>query len=65
MYKLKTYRQNPKKGSPKAVVAMFHGLHSHVNRGAHIAHYFAERGIATVGLDSRGFGASEGHRGYI
>jgi len=41
MYKLKTYRQNPKNGSPKAVVAMFHGLHSHANRGAHIAHYLA------------------------
>jgi alpha-beta hydrolase superfamily lysophospholipase len=37
---------------------MFHGLGSHINRGAHLAHYFAEAGIMTVGFDHRGFGKS-------
>lgn len=65
MYRLKTYRQEAVGSKPKAVVALFHGLHSHVQRGAHLAHYLAERGITTVGYDYRGFGQSEGSRGYI
>lgn len=65
LYKLKTYRQNSTCGSPKAIVAMFHGLCSHVQRGAHIANYFAQKGITTVGYDYRGFGQSQGPRGLI
>ena len=65
MYKLRTYREGADIKHPKAVVAMFHGLTSHTNRSAHIAKYFAERDIITVGYDFRGFGKSEGVKGYI
>jgi acylglycerol lipase len=65
MYKLQTYRQNSKNPNPKAVVAFFHGLGSHMNLAGHVPHYFAERDITTVGFDYRGFGKSQGRRGYI
>jgi acylglycerol lipase len=65
MYKLRTYRQNSQATPPKAVLAMFHGLNSHMNRFGHVAHYLASRNITTVGYDYRGFGKSEGDRGYI
>ena len=41
MYKLKTYREGGHIKNPKAIVAMFHGVTSHINRGAHIAKHFA------------------------
>ena len=65
MYKLQTYRQNSKSGKPKAVVAFFHGLGSHLNLSGHLAHYLAEQNITTVGFDFRGFGKSQGNRVYI
>ncbi len=65
MYKLKTFREKSLTGKPKAIATLFHGLKSHTNRGAHIAKYFASKGIETVGMDFRGFGQSEGFRGYI
>jgi alpha-beta hydrolase superfamily lysophospholipase len=58
MYKLQTYRQNSKESNPKAVVAILNGLNGHTNRTGHVAHYFAGRGITTVGYDYRGFGKS-------
>jgi acylglycerol lipase len=59
-----TYRSTPK-GEPKAVIVMFHGLNSHIGHGAHIAHYFAENGIVTMGFDHRGFGRSPGTPGKV
>ena len=44
---------------------MFHGLKSHCNWGAHLAKHFATRNIITVGYDYRGYGKSEGLRGYM
>jgi len=58
MYKLQTYRHNAKGKTPKAIVALFHGLRSHTNTAAHLAHYYAQHGITTVGFDYRGFGKS-------
>lgn len=55
--KLVTFRYACK-GKAKAVVIMFHGLNSHTQHGAHIAHDLAEAGIETVGFDHRGFGQS-------
>lgn len=46
-------------------MAIFHGLNSHVGHAAHIANELAGEGIITVGFDHRGFGQSEGERGYI
>lgn len=37
---------------------MFHGLNSHLGHGAHLAHYFSQHGLTTVGFDHRGFGRS-------
>ena len=50
---------------PKAVVALFHGLKSHTNRGSNLAKYFSTRDIETVGFDYRGFGRSQGPSAYI
>lgn len=36
-----------------------------MNRGAHLAKYFATKNIITVGYDFRGYGKSEGLKGYI
>lgn len=44
---------------------MFHGLSAHINHGAHIAEKLANSGFLVVGFDHRGFGKSEGLRGYI
>ena len=44
---------------------MFHGLNSHIGHGAHIAHYFAQNGIITMGFDHRGFGRSPGTPGRV
>lgn len=44
---------------------MFHGLCAHINHGAHLAAKFAEIGCLVVGFDHRGFGKSEGIRGYL
>lgn len=58
IYKIATYRENSSVGEPKAIVALFHGLMSHTNRGVNLAKYFAKRGITTIGMDYRGFGKS-------
>jgi acylglycerol lipase len=65
MYKLRTYREGGDIKNPKAVVALFHGLNSHCGRGAHLAKYFSTKNIVTVGYDYRGYGRSEGLRGYV
>lgn len=44
---------------------LFHGLSSHMNHGAHIAEAHTHIGIAVVGMDHRGFGKSEGVRGFV
>ncbi|KAL4512023.1 hypothetical protein ABPG72_005025 [Tetrahymena utriculariae] len=49
----------------KAVCIFFHGYNSHIGQSAHIAEYFSQHGIEVVGYDYRGFGKSEGLRGYV
>lgn len=44
---------------------IFHGLNCHTGLSAHIAEEIAKIGIAVVGYDYRGFGKSEGIRGYM
>ena len=61
---LVTYRY-PAKGEIKAVLIMFHGLNDYVGKSAHIAAQIAEIGVEVVGFDHRGFGRSEGIRGFI
>ncbi|CAD8109352.1 unnamed protein product [Paramecium primaurelia] len=64
LIKLNTYRFQAN-GKPKAVIFMFHGLCAHINHCAHIAQKMAQDGFLVVGFDNRGFGKSEGIRGYL
>ena len=48
----------------KAVVALVHGYADYGGRYAHVAEAWAERGIATIAIDLRGHGRSDGMRGY-
>eukprot|EP00347_Sterkiella_histriomuscorum_P009827 403339732 len=50
---------------PKAIIVLFHGLGSHMQRYIYIAKMFADAGYDVVGYDSLGFGSSEGERGMI
>jgi len=64
--KLNTYRYLPPSTlKPIAVFVVFHGLNSHIGNNAHVAKALSEFGIITVGFDHRGFGKSEGNRGFI
>lgn len=64
--KLATYRYKQiGLEQPKAIVLLFHGLNSSVSHGSHVAKALAEAGLCVVGFDHRGFGASEGIRGFI
>ena len=62
--KLMTYRFSPNT-NPKGIIVIFHGLNSHINHGAYNAKILADDGYIVVGYDHRGFGKSEGLRGYI
>jgi alpha-beta hydrolase superfamily lysophospholipase len=50
--------------APKAVVGLIHGYADHGARYAHVADAWADEGIATVAIDLRGHGRSEGKRGH-
>src|SRR5579859_4542894 len=49
---------------PRVAVALLHGFADYGGRYAHVAAEWARRGIATVTIDMRGHGRSEGPRGY-
>jgi alpha-beta hydrolase superfamily lysophospholipase len=51
-------------GSPKATIALVHGLGEHVNRYEYVAKTFTEHGYLLRGFDLRGHGQSEGKRGH-
>lgn len=48
----------------KGVVCIAHGFAEHSARYRHVAHYFGNKGMATLALDHIGHGKSEGKRGY-
>jgi alpha-beta hydrolase superfamily lysophospholipase len=50
--------------APALAVGLLHGYADHAERYAHVAEAWAERGIATVAIDLRGHGHSEGRRGH-
>jgi alpha-beta hydrolase superfamily lysophospholipase len=50
--------------TPQAVVGLLHGYADYSARFTHVMSAWAERGIATVGIDMRGHGRAEGPRGY-
>ncbi|MAV68909.1 MAG: transposase, partial [Cellvibrionales bacterium TMED122] len=49
----------------KACVLLAHGLAEHTGRYEHVAERFNERGVAVVGPDHIGHGASPGARVYL
>lgn len=54
----------PESGSPKAFVALTHGLGEHTKRYTHVARALTEAGYALAGFDLRGHGKSGGARGH-
>jgi alpha-beta hydrolase superfamily lysophospholipase len=51
--------------APKAVVSLVHGLGEHSGRYTPMAEAFAAAGIATIAIDLRGHGQSQGKRGVV
>lgn len=51
-------------GEVKGVIALVHGMGEHFGRYKHVAEFFATIGYATVGMDHRGHGRSQGKRGH-
>ena len=51
-------------GSPRAAVALVHGLGEHMGRYAHVGEVFTRAGYAVMGFDLRGHGRSGGPRGH-
>jgi len=52
-------------GTPRAVVAMVHGLAEHIDRYADLHQVLLKAGFAVAAADLRGFGRSPGARGHI
>jgi alpha-beta hydrolase superfamily lysophospholipase len=48
----------------KAIICLIHGYGEHVNRYNHVAEFFNKNEYAFVGMDTRGYGQSEGKRGH-
>ena len=51
-------------GTPRAVVALVHGLGEHVNRYAHVGSFLNGAGIAVIGKDLHGHGRRPGRKGH-
>jgi acylglycerol lipase len=51
-------------GDIKGVIALVHGMGEHFGRYKHVAEFLGSIGYATVGMDHRGHGKSEGKRGH-
>lgn len=49
----------------KASMLLVHGIMDHTDIYDYIAEIFAENGFASFGFDMRGFGRSDGQRGYV
>ena len=49
----------------RAVIFLVHGMGEHAKRYAHVIEYFKNVNIATVAIDLRGHGNSEGQRGHM
>jgi alpha-beta hydrolase superfamily lysophospholipase len=50
---------------PRGTVLVVHGLGEHAGRYAHVAAWFAARGLGCIGYDHRGHGRSDGPRGVL
>lgn len=54
----------PDSGSPKAFIALVHGLGEHTTRFIHVGKALTDVGYTLVGFDLRGHGKSGGRRGH-
>lgn len=63
--RLAAQRWRPGSGDARAEVLVVPGYADHAARYRELAHTFAMRGLATLALDLRGHGASEGRRGHV
>jgi alpha-beta hydrolase superfamily lysophospholipase len=52
-------------GEPRAAILIVHGLGEHSGRYERVGEWFARAGHAVAAWDHRGFGASEGERGWV
>lgn len=59
------FREWPPEGTPRAVVAICHGVNSHGGQHAWTAEQLVARGFAVYAVDLRGRGQSEGDRFYV
>lgn len=50
--------------NPRAVICLVHGMGEHTGRYAHVAEFFKQQQLATIGFDQRGHGKSGGKRGH-
>jgi alpha-beta hydrolase superfamily lysophospholipase len=48
----------------KAIICLIHGYGEHINRYNHVADFFNKNDYAVIGMDTRGYGQSEGKRGH-
>ncbi|CAD8136565.1 unnamed protein product [Paramecium octaurelia] len=63
---LATYRCNTTLQQPKSITVFFHGLNEHLGLYAHIAQAVSKQANSVaVGFDFRGFGKSQGVRGWL
>ena len=51
-------------GAPKVAVGLLHGYADYAERYKHVIEAWASKGIATIAIDMRGHGHSEGPRGH-
>lgn len=51
-------------GKARGVLCLVHGVGEHIGRYAHVGEALAEAGYILAGFDIRGFGQSQGKRGY-
>ncbi|MEA3364450.1 MAG: alpha/beta hydrolase, partial [Candidatus Hydrogenedentes bacterium] len=51
--------------TPEANVVLIHGYGDHSGRYEHLVHILNEGSLGVYSYDQRGFGRSDGHRGYI
>ncbi len=58
-------RWRPATGPARAAMVIAHGLGEHSGRYLPVVDYFVPRGAAVYAHDHRGFGRSEGRRGYV
>lgn len=61
----KQFRRHWAAASPRAALLLVHGIGEHVGRYEHVGAALADAGIDVLAHDQRGFGQTEGTRGFV